>query len=104
MLQAAVKAGVIFEAHASCGSSDPDDESSWLRCDQDVSDTLESLFEVSPSSPGRVKLKSLANERYLEMAPPGDPKAWVVRAVLRGSDADGETRSRAQRSKHVREA
>lgn len=25
MLQAAVKAGVIFEAHASCGSSDPDD-------------------------------------------------------------------------------
>ena len=25
MLQAAVKAGLIFEAHAACGSSDPDD-------------------------------------------------------------------------------
>lgn len=56
----------------------------WMRCERDLTDgeALGSIFELRPaSSPaGAVSMRSAATGRLIEMVPPGEPEAWVLRA------------------------
>jgi len=59
------------------------DESTWLRCDAVQTEGVEAVFEVTQGgAPDTLRLKSLANNLYVEMVPPTRRLGWVVRAVV----------------------
>lgn len=71
------------------GSPDPEDETSWLRCDEGRAQSLEAVFEVAQAGAGRVSLKSVASGYYAEMVPPTSKRlGWVVRATRKTPDDD----------------
>ena len=64
------------------GSGDPQDESAWVRCDRYNRNGAEAVFEATPGDgPGRVRLRSLKNGKFVEMVPPSNKLGWVVRAT-----------------------
>ncbi|KAJ1449294.1 hypothetical protein M885DRAFT_536249 [Pelagophyceae sp. CCMP2097] len=68
-------------------------ESEWLSCDA-APLLLETMFELTPSgqSAGAAWLRSLSNGRYVEMVPPGESLAWVVKASVLSPPESGSNR------------
>lgn len=66
----------------------------WLRCDRDASevDAIGAIFELRPAHrQGTVTLRSVATGKLVEMVPPGEELAWVLRASTDPERADDRT-------------